>query len=59
MILALITTLVAILLFAWYTMLNDPQTFVFLVATIILTWVVEAVWRGISKVKMEVIEVED
>ena len=51
--LALITTVVAILLFSWYTLLTDPRTFVILVVTIILAWVLEAVWRSISKRKME------
>ena len=49
LILALIATSVAILLFGWYTWLTSPQTFAILVATIILAWVVEAVWRQISK----------
>jgi amino acid transporter len=49
LVLALITTSLAILLFAWYTLQTSPQTFVILVATIILAWVVEAVWRRISK----------
>jgi amino acid transporter len=34
--LALLTTLLAILLFSWYTLLTDPQTFTILVVTIIL-----------------------
>ena len=49
LILALIATSSAILLFAWYTLLTAPQTFAILVATIILAWVVEAIWRAISK----------
>jgi amino acid transporter len=49
LILALIGTIVAILLFCWYTLQTSPQTFVILVATIILAWVVEAIWRAISK----------
>jgi amino acid transporter len=49
LILALAGTLIAILLFSWYTLLTAPQTFAILVATIILAWVVEAVWRYISK----------
>jgi amino acid transporter len=49
LILALIATTAAILLFCWYTLLTAPQTFVILVGTIILAWVVEAVWRYISK----------
>jgi amino acid transporter len=49
LILALIATSLAILLFAWYTLLTAPQTFAILVITIILAWVVEAIWRTISK----------
>jgi amino acid transporter len=47
--LALFATSLAILLFAWYTLLTAPQTFAILVGTIILAWVVEAIWRWISK----------
>lgn len=47
--LALIFTSFAILLFAWYTLKTAPQTFAILVGTIILAWVVEAIWRSISK----------
>lgn len=46
---ALIMTSLAILVFAGYTLVTDPATFVFLVATIILAWVVEAVWKRISR----------
>jgi amino acid transporter len=49
LVLALIGTTVAILLFCWYTLLTSPQTFAILVGTIILAWVMEAVWRAISK----------
>ena len=49
LVLALITTSLAIILFAWYTLLTALQTFAILVVTIILAWVVEAVWRSISK----------
>ena len=49
LILALLGTIMAILLFCWYTLQTSPQTFVILVLTIILAWVVEAVWRSISK----------
>jgi chromate transport protein ChrA len=49
LVLALIGTSVAILLFCWYTLLTSPQTFVILVGIIILAWVVEAVWRWYSK----------
>jgi NADH:ubiquinone oxidoreductase subunit K len=49
LILALTGTIVAILLFSWYTLQTAPQTFAILVATIILAWVVEGVWRYISK----------
>jgi amino acid transporter len=47
--LALFATTLAILLFCWYTLQTSPQTFAILVATIILAWVVEAIWRWISK----------
>ncbi|HTP00561.1 MAG TPA: APC family permease [Anaerolineales bacterium] len=47
--LTLVATSLAILLFAWYTLLTAPQTFAILVGTIILAWVVEGVWRAISK----------
>ncbi len=56
--LALITTSLAILLFAWYTLITSPQTFVILVATIILAWVVEAIWRRISKREVKAVEKE-
>jgi amino acid transporter len=46
---ALAATIMAILLFCWYTLLTAPQTFVILVGTIILAWVVEAIWRSINK----------
>ena len=46
---ALVATSLAILLFCWYTLLTAPETFVILVVTIILAWVVEAIWRSISK----------
>jgi amino acid transporter len=47
--LALIGTLLAILLFCWNTLLTSPETFIILIGVIILAWVVEAVWRQISK----------
>ncbi len=50
---ALVATIVAILLFCWYTLITAPQTFAILVVTIILAWVVEAVWRNISKRDVE------
>lgn len=53
LVLALITTSVAILVFAWYTLRTDPRTFVILVVTIVLAWVVEAIWRSISKRQLE------
>jgi amino acid transporter len=56
--LALITTSIAILVFAWYTLRTDPQTFVVLLVTIVLAWVVEAIWRGISKRKLEVSDLQ-
>jgi amino acid transporter len=49
LILALLATSLAILLFAWYTIITAPQTFVILVAIIILAWVSEAIWRWYSK----------
>lgn len=49
LVLALVGTIVAILLFAWYTLITSPQTFVILIAVIILAWVVEAIWRRISR----------
>jgi hypothetical protein len=45
----LIATTLAIVLFAWYTLQTAPKTFAILVATIILAWVIEAIWRKISK----------
>jgi L-asparagine transporter-like permease len=56
--LALLTTLLAILLFSWYTLLTDPQTFAILIVTIILAWVIEAIWRYISKRELKASEVE-
>ena len=56
LILALIATTLAILLFAWYTLLTSPQTFAILVVTIILAWVVEAIWRSISKREVKAVE---
>jgi hypothetical protein len=53
--LALVATSLAILLFAWYTLLTAPQTFAILVVTIILAWVVEAIWRSISKREVETV----
>ena len=55
---ALVATSLAIILFAWYTLQTSPQTFIILVVTIILAWVIEAIWRGISKRKLEVTELE-
>ncbi len=51
---ALAATLVAIILFAVYTLQNDPKTFVALAVTIVLAWVVEAIWRAISKRRLQV-----
>lgn len=48
----LIATSLAILLFAWYTLLTDPQTFVILLMTMILAWVIEAIWRWVAKRRM-------
>lgn len=50
--LALVATSLAILLFSWYTLLTAPETFAILVGTIILAWVVEAIWRWFSKREM-------
>lgn len=47
--LTLITTSLAILLFAWYTLLTDPLTFVLLLLSVALAWVLEAIWRRIAK----------
>jgi amino acid transporter len=55
LVLALVPTSAAILLFAWYTLLTSPQTFTILVLTIILAWVVEAAWRAISKREVKAI----
>ena len=52
--LALVATSLAILLFAWYTLQTAPRTFAILVAIVILAWVVEAIWRRISKRVSEV-----
>jgi len=49
LILALIATSLAILLFAWYTLATDPQFFVTLLVSIVLAWVVEGIWRRFSK----------
>jgi amino acid transporter len=49
LVIALIATIAAILLFCWNTLLTAPQTFAILIVTIILAWVVEAVWRRYSK----------
>jgi hypothetical protein len=53
LIVSLFTTSLAILLFCWYTLLTSPQTFAILVGTIILAWVVEAIWRWYSKREVE------
>jgi amino acid transporter len=56
--LAFFATVLAIVLFSWYTLQTDPQTFTILVVTVILAWVVEAIWRGISKRELRASEVE-
>jgi Na+-driven multidrug efflux pump len=56
--LTLLTTILAMLLFAWYTYLTTPQTFVILVATIILAWVVEAIWLRTSQRQAEAVDRE-
>jgi amino acid transporter len=53
---ALGLTILAILLFCWNTLLTAPQTFVILVATIILAWVVEWVWQRISKRQLQPVD---
>jgi amino acid transporter len=58
LVLALIATSLAILLFCWYTLMTAPQTFAILVGTIILAWVVEAVWRSISKREVKASELK-
>jgi amino acid transporter len=45
LVLALATTSLAIILFAWYTVQTEPQLFVILLVSIVLAWVVEAIWR--------------
>jgi amino acid transporter len=50
---ALAATVVAIILFAIYTLQNDPKTFIVLAVTIVLAWVVEAIWRAVSKRRMQ------
>jgi amino acid transporter len=55
--LALALTVLAILLFCWNTLLTAPQTFVILVATIILAWVVEWVWQRIRKRELKASEI--
>jgi amino acid transporter len=50
--LALAGTVVAFVLFSIYTIQNDPKLFVVLAVTIVLAWVVEAIWRAISKRRM-------
>jgi hypothetical protein len=56
--LAWIGTSLAILLLAWYTLLTAPETFVVMVATIILAWVVEGIWRWISKREVKAVDAE-
>ncbi len=46
---ALLSALGAVLVFAAYTLITDPMTFVALTATIILAWLVEWVWIRMSK----------
>jgi len=54
LVVALVTTTAAILLFGWYTLKADPHTFVALVVTIALAWIAEAVWRKLSKRRLQV-----
>jgi amino acid transporter len=58
LVVALVTTSVAILVFAWYTLKTEPRTFVVLVVTMVLAWVVEAIWRRISKRTLEASSVQ-
>lgn len=46
---ALLSALGAVLVFAAYTLITDPMTFVALTATIILAWLVEWIWIRMSK----------
>jgi amino acid transporter len=55
LVVALLATSLAILLFAGYTLLTAPQTFAVLVVTIVLAWVVEAVWRRIRRRQIEAV----
>ena len=54
LVVTILATAVAFILFAIYTVQNDPKVFVILAVTIVLAWVVEAVWRAISKRRLEV-----
>ena len=54
LILALLGTIMAILLFCWNTLLTSPQTFTILVVVIILAWVIEAPWRWYSKREVKI-----
>jgi amino acid transporter len=56
LVVALVATSGAILLFAWYTLQTEPQIFVILLISIVLAWVVEAIWRRISKRQLAVDE---
>lgn len=46
---ALLSALGAVLVFAVYTLITDPMTFVALTVTIILAWLVEWIWVRMSK----------
>ena len=54
LVVTILATAVAFILFAIYTVQNDPKVFVVLAVTIVLAWVVEAIWRAISKRSLEV-----
>lgn len=56
LIVALLTCLVAILLFVWYTIETEPQFFAILLVTIVLAWVVEWIWRRVSKRQQDMSE---
>lgn len=49
LVLALLTTGVAIVLFLLYTLRTAPETFASLVVTIVLAWVVEGIWIRVRK----------
>jgi len=54
--LAVFGTSLALLLFGWYTAMTAPETFGLMFVIIILAWVLEAVWRAISKKREVTVE---